>query len=393
MRKYVSKFMLSAILVSLAATSGLAAEQSLEEQVRALSRQNEAQSERLRELEAKVVGRQDRQEADAGDNGLLAAINDHVDLSALVEVEANSNRAFDKSKSSDISLATVEIGLEGRVSPWSAAHILLKYEEGEEDDHVFIDEGTISLGNMEKFPLMLQAGKMYVPFGAYNSAMISDPLTLEIGETNDTAIQLVTEVAAFQAGAFVFNGNTDETGAHDRIKTFGAHVGYTLSSETFNLETGLDWLSNIADSNGLADHISTTSGTVADTVSGLAAHATMEIAGFTVTGEYVAALDGFAVGEVYFRGKGAKPKAYNLEAAYTMEIIGKATTLALGYQTTDEALDLGLPESRITAAANMEILPYTSLALEFCHNEDYAISDGGSGEDGQTITMQLALAF
>ncbi|MDA3969741.1 MAG: LbtU family siderophore porin [Desulfobulbaceae bacterium] len=357
MRKSLPKHLLSAALVALTATSAW----------------------------AEVAG--------DSEGGLLQAINDHVDLSALVEVEASSAKAFDKSKSSDIALATVEIGLDGQVSEWSSAHILLKYEEGEDNDHVFIDEGTITLGNIEKFPFMLTAGKMYVPFGAYNSNMISDPLTLEFGETNDSAVQILTAINGFYATAYVFNGKTDETDKDDLVRTYGANMGYTMSSDAFSLDAGIDWLSNLADSNGLADHISTTSGTIADPVNGLSFHATVEAGGFTVTGEYVAALDNFAAGEVDFKGQGAEPKAYNLEAAYGMEIANRTTTFALGYQATDEALGLGLPESRYIGAVSVELFTNTALALEYFYDEDYDTSDGGTGEDANTLTMQLALEF
>ncbi len=392
MKKSFNIMMLSGALVVFSATSGWAAEQSLEEQVQALSRQNQSQSRLLQQLQEKMAAK-DGQSAPESDGGLLAAINDHVELSAVVEMETGYAKDYDKTKSSDIALATIEIGLDGQVSEWSSAHILLKYEEGEDDDHVFVDEGTISLGNMDKFPVMLMAGKMYMPFGAYNSNMISDPLTLEIGETNDSAVQLLTEINGFYATAYIFNGKTNEAGDDDIINTYGANIGYTMSNDNFSMDAGIDWLSNMADSNGMADYISTTTSTIAESVGGFSAHVTIEVAGFTLISEYLTALNDFTLGEVDFNGQGAEPSAYNVEAAYSLYIAGKVTSLALGYQVTEESLDLGLPESRIIVAASMEIFKYTTLALEYFHDEDYGTSDGGTGEKANTLTMQLALEF
>ena len=141
---------------------------------------DKALTDRMQRLEEQVA----RQRGEEGEEegSFLQAINDHVELSGLVEVEVASWSVDDKGffeddDGSDISLATVEVGIDAQISEWSSAHVLLLYEEGEEDDHVIIDEGTITLGNMDKFPLYLSAGKMYVPFGSFETNMISDPLT------------------------------------------------------------------------------------------------------------------------------------------------------------------------------------------------------------------------
>jgi hypothetical protein len=166
-----------------------------------------------------------------------------------------------------------------------------------------------------------------------------------------------------------------------------------VSNETFQLDAGVDWLSNLADANGLEEYISATAGTIEDSVEGFSVHATVSAASFIFTGEYVAALDDFALGEINFKGSGARPAAWNLEAAYETEIINRGVVFGLGYQGTDEAVALELPESRIMVVASVEICPYTSLALEYFHDEDYSTGDGGTGGNGDTVTMQLALEF
>jgi len=62
--------------------------------------------------------------------------------------------------------------------------------------------GTITLGNMEMFPVYLTAGKMYVPFGNFESNMIQDPVTLEIGETRESAGQVGFEHSGFYGSAY-----------------------------------------------------------------------------------------------------------------------------------------------------------------------------------------------
>ena len=394
MRKIFLQYLVGGAIVAFNASpaqAGLA----LEEQVDALSRENQTQSKLIRELREKVDS-QARGGGNASGNDVLGAINDHVELSALVEVEASRSDDYDNEDSSDITLATVEVGLNVRAAEWAGAHVLFLYEEGEEDDHVVIDEGFITLGNAEKYPVYLSAGKMYVPFGSFETNMVSDPLTLEIGETGDSAALVGFTANGLHGSLYGFNGDIDEDG-EDEIDSFGVNLGYTMENDTFTLDMGADWLNNIGDTDGIGDFLADREVArpeeIDEHVNGLSLHAAFSTGPFTLIGEYVAALDSFAPGEVEFKGHGARPEAYNLEAAYGTEIAGRATSFALGWQTTNEALDLGLPESRYIGTVRVELFPFTSLAVEYLHDEDYGTGDGGSGADANTLTMQLAMEF
>ena len=70
---------------------------------------------------------------------------------------------------------------------------------------IVVDGAVITLGNTEKNPVYLAAGKMAVPFGNYETQMISDPLTLEIGETAEDALQLGVEAGGFYGSVYAFN--------------------------------------------------------------------------------------------------------------------------------------------------------------------------------------------
>jgi hypothetical protein len=59
--------------------------------------------------------------------------------------------------------------------------------------------------------------------------------------------------------------------------------------------------------------------------------------------------------------KGAEPKAWNAEVGYTFEIAGKETTLALGYQGTEEMV--ALPETRVLAGFSVGIYENTTFAF------------------------------
>ena len=348
----------------------------------------EAESFRIKteeEIRGKEVG--------AHEESLLGKINERVTLSGVVEVEAFSAEDFKGADTSDITLATVGLGLDAEITEWVNAHILLLYEE-DDTEPMDLDEGTITLGNLEKFPLYLNAGKMYVPFGSFESNMISDPLTLELGETRESAALVGFEVSDFYGSLYAFNSDINETGDDDTIASFGANAGYGYVNDKMSLDLGADWINNIAATDIFKGYFGDAGITaVQDYPSGLTAHLTLGYGPFMLIGEYLGALDAFQTGELDFNGRGAEPSAWNLEAAYTREIKGKETTFAVGYQKTDEALALELPEERILATIGVEIWKYTSLALEYLHDEDYSPADGGTGNDANAATLQLAVVF
>jgi hypothetical protein len=146
----------------------------------------EAESSRIK-IEEEIRGK----EVGAHEESLLGKINERVTLSGVVEVEAASSEDFAGADTSDITLATVELGLDAEITEWVNAHLLLLWEE-DDTEPMDLDEGTITLGNLEKFPLYLTAGKMYVPFGAFESNMISDPLPLELGENRESVKLVMT---------------------------------------------------------------------------------------------------------------------------------------------------------------------------------------------------------
>ncbi|HCC55516.1 MAG TPA: hypothetical protein DEQ20_11450 [Desulfobulbaceae bacterium] len=326
-------------------------------------------------------------------DGLAGKLADRLKFSALVEVEAFAGKDFAGAKTSDVNLATVELGLEAKITDLVSANVVALYEEGAEDDHLIIDVGTITLGNEGKSPFYLTAGKMYVPFGSFKSAMVSDPLTLELAETRDTALLAGFAAAGWYGSLYTFNGEVDKTGNNDTLSTFGANLGYKLEEGDWKIDLGAGWLNQLSNSNTLLDHLATTSGTVEGFTEALALHGRLQYGGLSVMTEYVAALDAFKPGEMDFAGRGAKPKAWQLELAYTTEVAEREVTLALGYQRTDEAVALGLPEHRYLASVGVGIFAHTTLALEYRHDQDYDLTQGGTDESANQVAAQLAVAF
>ncbi|SMC39553.1 porin [Desulfocicer vacuolatum DSM 3385] len=310
-----------------------------------------------------------------------------IDLSGCIEIEVGfEDNGVDDEDSSDISLATAEVGLEATPTDWLTGFVLFSWDDDEEE--MIFDEAHITLGGSDSIPYYLQAGKLYLPFGVYETNMISDPLTLDLGETVDNAIQVGVDMGGVSAAAYIFNGDSDEVDEDDAIRCFGASLAYEYSSDTFSLAVGADWMNNLFESDGLIDVAEDHSGIV-DYVDGYALHTLACMGPVAFMAEYVAASD-----DISFADKTEidAPAAWALELGYTVELAGKETTFALGYQGSEDAVDI-LPESKLLCSVGMGFNDYFSAAVEYATAEDYDTSDGGSGEDVDTVTLQLALEF
>ncbi len=347
---------------------------------------NKKNSAEVKELSDRVRQLEEQPEK----NLRLGTWAEKLTLSGLIEVETNySNYDFDApgtsdEDSTDIALATVELGIDADIAKHVGGHILLKWEDG--SNGVDVDEGFIILDGKDVVPLYLNAGKMYVPFGYYESHFISDPLTLEIGETNEAALKFGYATDWIDVSLSAFNGDVDETGDSDHIDDFAASLVVTPDiSEAFGIAFGVSYITNIGESNGLEGEI-TGAGTVKDDVPGVGAFLSFNFKErFFLELEYVSALDDFKPGELSFdNGNAFEPVAWNIEFAF---LPIEDLELAVRYEGGNDLGSNFLPERRYGAAASYGLFPYTTLAVEYLH------ADFENNDKSDNLTVQLGIEF
>jgi len=238
----------------------------------------ETSGDRLRNLEQRV---QSLETADATD-GMHG-----VRFSGLVEVEAAAGEDHEGSDSSDVVVATVELAAEARINEWTGAEVVYLFEEDDTEPGE-IDQAILTLGNPEASPLLFAAGRMYVPFGGFESGMLSDPMTLELGETRESALRLGLASNGLYGSAFLFNGDSQEAGDDDKVEHCGASLGF--AGEGFDV--GVGYISSLADSDGDWSAVPDLEA-MQEKVAGITAHAVVNAGAFTVIGEYLGATGRF----------------------------------------------------------------------------------------------------
>jgi hypothetical protein len=344
------------------------------------------------EQQADVIDEQRKQLA-APKEGTGGGWFQSVEMGGVVEVEASHTDPYEGDSENDLVLATVEVGISAQINDWTSAEIILLHEE--DDTDLEVDVGTITIADPNA-PWFVTTGQFYLPFGAFESNMISDPLTLEVAETRESALQVGYDNGRFNGSLYAFNGdNKKDNGDKNRIDNWGANLNFVHEGESMNFGAGVGYINDIGDSDTLQDQINANLGSndVDDHVGGWTVNAMAESGPFTIIGEYVRASDDFELAELPFDTSGAQPKAWNAEVGYGFTFMGRDSTVAAAYQGTREALDLGLPKRRTLLGWSINIMENTALSFEWAHDKDYSTSDGGTGDDADTITTQLAVEF
>lgn len=328
------------------------------------------------------------------------AADSAVTVSGLVEVAATSLKdnigvSTDPTlpeTTTDLVVATASVAVDAKLSEQVSAHLSFLYEEDDQvmDGATFgLDEATVSL--QLSAMTTLTAGRTAVPFGSFETNMISDPLTLALGETSETAFMLAFAEREVTASFYTFRGDADVVSAtppatipDDDALSYGANISYA----TDPLTVGVSYISNITES----DSLQNPGGLLAAEVPGAGVNLAVNMNNASFIAEYVAASDAFTNGDQLAAGTVANketPTATNVEFAFE----SGGATLAVAYQTTSEAQFLGLPETVTSGAVSFDLVPGASMGIEYASIDDYSVTDGGTGETNTAITILLGVEF
>lgn len=316
--------------------------------------------------------------------GLASSITERLTFSGLLEIEAAAeNLRFADGSSitaSDLAVATVQFGLGAKLSENLSGNIILLYEE--DATALDVDEATIDFAQGD---WSARIGRQYLPFGAFHSHFISDPLTLALGETSETALRADYSFGPVTLSAFAFNGNTEKIGADDRISDWGTRL---VVMPATGIELGASFISDLADSN--AELLSEYS----RRVGGWSAYFHLEAEHLRLEAEYLAATGAFAAADLdaNFDQRGDRPQTWNLEAAWMLTPVLK---LAARYEGSSEFA--GQPERQYGLATSWSPAENVTLALEYLRGTfDHAFGvdvDGNILDKRDLVSAQLAIAF
>lgn len=332
---------------------------------------------------------------DAGESFPLLSAAKELELSATLEVTAGWTKQGGD-KDTDVNVDTAEIDLGGKVTDRLSVAFALLYEEGED---LCFDSAEFEYALGDDSGLALHAGLLYLPFGTFETALISDPLTLELGEISAGAVGLKWEDDLFEAGAYVFGGELkgdleDYTDDPDDV----GFAAFAALKPVEGLKLTAAFLSDLGEA-GLRDALADAYDEIAeeaekegeevefgyDGAPALNLSAVAEIDDLTVSAEWVGALDDFEICGV----EGGKPQAWAVDLAYAL---CDDWTVACRYEGSKDFLSDEMPETQLAVGAEWAFDEHAAIALEYAWGR-FEKEDGERPDDRHMVTSRLAVEF
>jgi hypothetical protein len=326
----------------------------------------------------------------------------HLLLSGLIEAQADYIHEGGRPNTSDIDLSSVSI--DATVlgpSPWMLGFIELNYDNGTPqasvfegtvnyrvaNSRVYVNKGFITFGNLTCSPFYGTIGQYYVPFGTYSSVMVSDTLTKVLARTKARAITVgfqPQEANTFYGSGFFFRGDTHASSV-SRINNGGVNLGYKFDAGVVSGNVGGGVIGNLADSGGMQfGNGFDRNEQIVHPVAAYDVRGTFSILqNIDVITEFVSAMRSYNSNDMSYQGRGAKPWALDLEAAYSFPILdNRPSSIGIGYGKSREALSLGVPLTRESLVLNTSLFRNTLQSVEFRHDSEYARSAVATGAGG-----------
>lgn len=175
---------------------------------RAEIKEREELERRVKELEVGKAAQEDavRSIIRSTVSTLGSKINEFVALGGALEVTAGRSKEFSQPFQSTIGLSTAEFDFEIQPSEWTLGSVVIEYVDGTNVlfpttrgfqagvDRFNLDTADLTIGDPQRFPPFVRAGRMILPFGVSTGVhradvlSIDSPMTIDAFEMRKTGI-------------------------------------------------------------------------------------------------------------------------------------------------------------------------------------------------------------
>ena len=285
-------------------------------------------------------------------------------------------------KSANINFSGVELDTYAQVSPWVSGYIALDYDPEkpqQRDSLVFMNRAFIIIGNLSQFPVYASIGQVYVPFGRYNSMMITAPVTQVLGRTRARAITLgyqQTGSNALHAEIYGYQGILNNAHTKYNNNEWGADIGYEFTdNHCISGEIGASFISNLADSQGMQSVTFLHDGNFRHLIPVMGMYGSLVIKPVAFVAEYISSLKNFEIDDIDFKNKiiYPRPAAFHMETSYTFrKALKRLGSIGMGYGHTSQSLAaLSVPQDRYSVFYSVNIWKDTNFSLEYHYDVNY----------------------
>lgn len=342
-------------------------------------------------------------------NGLS---NYYLILSGTLSGQLSWLTPFVGRSNSDIDLTVANItGLAG-IGKWVTGFFSFDYDSRPLDglapaqfgprvnnSRIYLDQGFVTVGNLNEFDFYASLGQMYLPFGQYNSFTINSPLTASLFTTTERPLLLgyshSTDNTELDASVYGYRGDTVTSFHSSAVNEWGLSLDYLIKKGDWTAQIGLGYISNIADAGGLQLNGQLTQActlfggfafpcfqgnVLVHRVPGFDIYGNLTIGRFSIIAEYLTATRRFSPIDMTFDNRGAKPKAFDFEAAYAFRFLDKPSSLAFDYGFTKQALALLLPTREYSITFTTSLWRNTTQSLALQRDVNYNVFSTATGQ-------------
>ena len=301
------------------------------------------------------------------------------------------------------------------------------------NSNIFLNTAFLTLGDLNKSPLYLTGGQLFLPFGEYGSSLLTAPFPARLGRMKQRPILLGFEprfLPGFNASAFVFKGDSFVNNNSGIVNNGGANVSYTHSNDWFTVTTAGSYIVNIADAGGMQntgpstivsdagntvdnsfldeedfDEFDDTSAPPTPNFRGFGANERLERRvpavdararvkiknlPFSFYGEMIQPTRSFAANNASFTPNysdgdnllGATPSAWNTEASIHFSMFNNPSSFTLGYGHSSQALTFNLPQNTRGVTLRTTFKKALTCSIGYQYDRAYPI---GTFATGQTL--------
>ena len=341
----------------------------------------------------------------AGENVRRVSLNNaQINLNANVNdwTKAFIAIAFDDTSGvlSGASTAANPLGVTTRPKPGKYENI-----KGSEFGANF-EQAFFTIGNMDELPVYVRLGKQFLPFGKYVPHEIVRSMTNVLSETLRTSALVGFETRMGLAGSIYAFDNPLTQSSNSHTKTnYGGTISFAMPSDALGFDVGAGYMYDFTGVQDVGYAVSLYNGTAATTntyanrVSAGSLYGDVNSGPFSLGVRYVTALQHFAAADLPTKGvvpagiSGAKPWAVDVDGMYKFNCWDRNQNVYLGYQGSQNAVNLYLPKNRYVAGYDVEMWKNTDLGLEFNHDTDYSVSDGGTNNGSNQLYLRVGVKF
>ena len=356
-----------AAVTALAWNGPAMADGSVEERLATMEQRVKYLEERVASQDQMIV---EKEREIAALSGQEKAWFNSVEIGGAIELELVSESPADGDGNTELGVGTAELAIAAAINDEFSGEIVVK-----EDDGIQLDGATVTYEPGAGFSAT--GGLQGLPFGVYDTNLISDPLTKVLGETGEPSLVLSGEADQLNWSLFAFNGDAMPEG-EDSFAGFGAAVGFAVEGEASEFGLDLSWINHLGDSDTLGELAP-----FASQASGLAASARGRVGPASLLIETVTALDTLEAEEF-----GAQPSAWMVEVAYDFAMGSRDATAAFSFQGTEEAEAAELAETLMLLGISVGISENIGLGIEWAQSEGY---DADGSDDAITVLLAAEL--